>query len=135
VGGSPNSDEGHTLWYSLYVHTLCQLSRVLFMGLLPYSSSKANSLSIHITQSPTKIKGNSGNQKAETRIDDVWTAGLVNRSRNYSKPPNRSDWVDTLVWFSSLWKYLCPWSQSHNVLQRKTNTFSWEGKVHHCTCI
>jgi hypothetical protein len=25
VGGSPNSDEGHTLWYSLYVHTLCTL--------------------------------------------------------------------------------------------------------------
>ncbi len=23
VGGSPNSDEGHTLWYSLYVRTLC----------------------------------------------------------------------------------------------------------------
>ncbi len=22
VGGSPNSDEGHTLWYSLYVRTL-----------------------------------------------------------------------------------------------------------------
>ena len=22
-GGSPNSDEGHTLWYSLYVRTLC----------------------------------------------------------------------------------------------------------------
>jgi hypothetical protein len=23
VGGSPNSDEGRTLWYSLYVRTLC----------------------------------------------------------------------------------------------------------------
>jgi hypothetical protein len=23
---SPNSDEGHTLWYSLYVRTLCQES-------------------------------------------------------------------------------------------------------------
>ncbi len=23
VGGNPNSDEGHTLWYSLYVRTLC----------------------------------------------------------------------------------------------------------------
>jgi hypothetical protein len=23
VGESPNSDEGHTLWYSLYVRTLC----------------------------------------------------------------------------------------------------------------
>ena len=23
VGGSPSSDEGHTLWYSLYVRTLC----------------------------------------------------------------------------------------------------------------
>ncbi len=23
VGGSPNSDEGHTLWYSLHVRTLC----------------------------------------------------------------------------------------------------------------
>jgi hypothetical protein len=25
VGGSPNSDEGHTLWYSLYVRTLWQI--------------------------------------------------------------------------------------------------------------
>jgi hypothetical protein len=24
VGGSPNSDEGHTLWYSLHVRTLCE---------------------------------------------------------------------------------------------------------------
>jgi hypothetical protein len=23
VGGSSNSDEGHTLWYSLYVRTFC----------------------------------------------------------------------------------------------------------------
>jgi hypothetical protein len=28
VGGSPNSDEGHTLWYSLYVRTLCMLCSI-----------------------------------------------------------------------------------------------------------
>ncbi len=28
VGGSPNSDEGHTLWYSLYVRTLWHDAKV-----------------------------------------------------------------------------------------------------------
>jgi hypothetical protein len=32
VGGSPNSDEGHTLWYSLYVRTLCS---TVLLGFLP----------------------------------------------------------------------------------------------------
>jgi hypothetical protein len=29
VGGSPNSDEGNTLWYSLYVRTLWQYSSLM----------------------------------------------------------------------------------------------------------
>ncbi len=34
VGGSPNSDEGHTLWYSLYVRTLWQIHSPYFISTL-----------------------------------------------------------------------------------------------------
>ncbi len=44
VGGSPNSDEGHTLWYSLYVRTLwvyplCSHLQCMYAPATPLSTS------------------------------------------------------------------------------------------------
>jgi hypothetical protein len=39
VGGSPNSDEGHTLWYSLYVRTLWYIAK--YFGSAHYVSATA----------------------------------------------------------------------------------------------
>ncbi len=40
VGGSPNSNEGHTLWYSLYVRTLWSESNVTLTPFGPIEGQK-----------------------------------------------------------------------------------------------
>ncbi len=50
VGGSPNPDEGHTLWYSLYVRTLCSGPSPLYL-LSPFLPKNEISFPLPVTKS------------------------------------------------------------------------------------